>query len=107
MGVCYRRGVVCVSYTSLGGGREGAEALVNNAVVNRIAKETGRSVSQVWAHLSMQQPQLGFTPRTSLITFLMVVVLLLLLPLLRLPFAACNAAALFLAIFLLVGAAQV
>lgn len=48
VGVSYRKGVVSVAHTCLGGQREGGD-LMSNPVVASVAAETGKTVAQVRA----------------------------------------------------------
>lgn len=45
VGVCARKGVVCVAHSSLG--RKSSGELLNDAAVQQIAQETGKTVTQV------------------------------------------------------------
>eukprot|EP00775_Hariotina_reticulata_P007634 gene7634-7836_t len=54
VGVSYRKGVVSVAHTCLGGQREG-EDLRSNPVVASVAAETGKTVAQVLLKYNMQR----------------------------------------------------
>eukprot|EP00877_Chromochloris_zofingiensis_P000424 jgi/Chrzof1/10382/Cz04g39250.t1 len=53
VGVCARKGVVCVAHSSLG--RKSSGELLNDAAVQQIAQETGKTVTQVLLKYNLQR----------------------------------------------------